>query len=263
MQSSEYFAPALILVAFSIYALHYLGLFRFIKMLFISDEKKWKLNTFYGSHFSYYNSLSAKDKERFVVRAHILLNKIHIEGRQGFKVDINEKLFVLAAYIQLTFGFKRFILPKFQRIIVYPDAYRNRSTGNMHYGEVNPHGVIVLSWKRLLKGHEITDDAINLGLHEMSHALMHTIIHSNDHEDGLDPFLRNIVRLSKSEMEKIKSQEHHLFRRYAGTNIYEFFAVAVENFFEIPKALSEELPILYKYLVLLLKQDPVNKIYRK
>ncbi|MBI9053227.1 MAG: zinc-dependent peptidase [Bacteroidales bacterium] len=227
-------------------------------MAFISREEKWKLNKFYGARFSYYNKLSDKDKERFIVRAHILMHKIRIEGRQGFKIDLNEKLFVLAAYIQLTFGFKKYFLPKFKRIFVYPDAYRNQSTGNMHYGEVNPRGVIVLSWKRLLKGNEIIDDGINLGLHEMAHALMHTIIHSNDHELGLDPFLRDIVRLSKHEMEKIKSEEHHLFRRYAGSNIYEFFAVAIENFFELPVELQKELPTLYTYLVRLLKQDPLK-----
>jgi len=258
MQLNEYFVPYLIITLFAIYTLYYLGLFEFIKVVFISSETKWKLNRFYGARFSYFNKLSVKDKERFVVRAHILMNKIKIEGRQGFNVDLNEKLFVLAAYIQLTFGFKKFFLPKFKRIIVYPDAYRNQSTGNMHYGEVNPRGIIVLSWKRLLKGHEITDDAVNLGLHEMAHALMHTIIHSNDHEDGLDPFLRDIVALSKNEMQKIKSEDHHLFRRYAGTNIYEFFAIAIENFFEVPQDLNRELPKLYKYLVRLLKQDPLK-----
>ena len=149
-------------------------------------------------------------------------------------------------------------MPKFKRIIVYPDAYKNPSTGNMHYGEVNPHGVIVLSWKRLLKGHEITDDAINLGLHEMAHALMHTIIYSDNHESGLDPYLRNIVRLSKEEMGKIKNGEHHIFRNYAATNIYEFFAVSVEYFFETPQLLKNELPQLYKHLIILLKQNPLK-----
>ena len=63
MRLEEYLIPILILVAFTIYALYYLGLFRFFKMVFISDEKKWKLNAFYGSHFSYYNKLSAKEKD--------------------------------------------------------------------------------------------------------------------------------------------------------------------------------------------------------
>ena len=133
----------------------------------------------------------------------------------------------------------------------------------MHFGEVNPKGIIVLSWKKFLKGYDIPDDKINLGLHEMAHALMHTIIHSYDHEDGLDNYLRKIVQLSRDEMEKIKSDEHPFFRPYAATNIFEFFAVAVEYFFEVPAELKEHLPKLYEYLTLLLKQDPANKIFRK
>lgn len=133
----------------------------------------------------------------------------------------------------------------------------------MHYGEVNPKGVIVLSWNRLVKGYAIPDDKINLGLHEMAHALMHTIIHSNNHDAGLDPYLKNIVRLSREEMGKIKSDKAHFFRKYAGTNIYEFFAIAVEYFFEVPEEFKKELPNLYQYLTLLLKQDPVKRVFRK
>ena len=262
MVPNEYIAPAVIIIIFSVFALQYLGVFRFLKIAFISDRKKLELTRFYEKQFDYYSKLRYADKEKFIRRAYILLHTIKIEGRKGFNLGQDEKLFVLAAYVQLTFGFKRFVLNMFKRIIVYPDAYENKSTGKMHFGEVNPKGVIVLSWLNLLKGHKITDDSINLGLHEMSHALMHTIIHSNDHEDGLDPFLRNIVRLSKEEMEKIKNGEHHIFRNYAASNIYEFFAIAVECFFETPHELRNELPKLYTYLTLLLKQDPLNNKYQ-
>lgn len=258
MVPNEYIAPVVVIIIFSVFALQYLGVFRLLKIAFISDRKKLELNRFYEKQFEYYSKLSYADKEKFIRRAYILLHTIKIEGRKGFKLGQDEKLFVLAAYVQLTFGFKRFVLNRFKRIIVYPDAYENKSTGKMHFGEVNPKGVIVLSWLNLLKGHKITDDSINLGLHEMSHALMHTIINSNDHEQGLDPIMRNIVRFSHSEMDKIKNNEKHIFREYAATNIYEFFAVAVEYFFENPQVLHNELPDLYQYIVQLLKQNPLN-----
>jgi len=66
------------------------------------------------------------------------------------------------------------------------------------------------------------------------------------------------VRLSKEEMGKIKNGEHHIFRNYAATNIYEFFAVSVEYFFETPQLLKNELPQLYKHLIILLKQNPLK-----
>jgi len=92
--------------------------------------------------------------------------------------------------------------------------------------------------------------------------MMHTVIYTNDHELGLNDYLRDIVRLSKIEIERIKHDNHHFFRSYAATNIYEFFAIAVEYFFEVPDELKNELPRLYDYMVKLLKQDPHRGIYR-
>jgi MtfA peptidase len=247
-----------ILVAFLLYTLKLFGIFSNWNLLFLSRDKKWKLNRFYGKHFHFYNELNVKDRERFIKRAFLLSGSINIVGRQDFKVTDDVRLFVVAAQVQLTFGFKRYFLPKFKTILIYPDAYKNKLTGNMHYGEVNPKGIIVLSWKRLVKGFEIPDDKINLGLHEMAHALMSTIIRSNDHENGLDPYLREIVKLSAKEREKIKNNDYHFFRKYAGSNIFEFFAVAVECFFEVPIEFKNELPTLYMHMVKLLKQDPTS-----
>ena len=263
MYSNDYFYPILVLVVFTLLMIRYLGIFKNLDIVFLSREKKRGLKIFFSKHFHFFNQLSEKERDRFIIRAYKLVKYFRIIGRQDFKVTYDIKLFVVAAQVQLTFGFDKYILPKFRTILIYPDAYKNKLTGNMHYGEVNPKGVIVLSWKRLLKGHKITDDAVNLGLHEMAHALMHTIIHSNNHENGLDSFLRNIVRLSRQEMEVIKSNDSHLFRKYAGTNIFEFFAIAVEYFFEVPEELKNELPNLYQYLTLLLKQDPVKRVFRK
>lgn len=255
MNSDFNFLSGSVLVIFLLYTFFKFEVHNKLDILFLSREKKWYLKNFFSKHFHYFNQLSEKDKQRFIIRAYKLSKLKNIVGRQDFNITEEVKLFVVAAQVQLTFGFKQYTLNKFHTILVYPDAYENKITGNMHYGEVNPKGLIVLSWKRLVKGFEIHDDKINLGLHEMAHALMHTIIYSNDHEFGLDPYLRDIVRLSQNEMEKIKSTDHHFFRKYAGTNIYEFFSIAVEYFFEVPIEFKEELPVLYQYMVKLLKQD--------
>lgn len=262
MQSGDQLYIVLIISFFVVFTLKHFGAFQNIDVLFLSKEKKWALNKFFSKHFHYFNQLTEDDRHRFITRAYKLAKNLKIIGRQDFEITNDVKLFVVAAQVQLTLGFNHYHLPKFHTILVYPDAYRNKLTGNKHYGEVNPRGIIVLSWKRLVKGHAIPNDKINLGLHEMAHALMHTIIHSNDHELGLDPVLRNIVKLSKEEMIKIKSSDHHFFRDYAGTNIFEFFAVAIEYFFEVPQELKKELPKLYEYLTNLLKQDPSINTYR-
>jgi len=259
---SDYLFPIVVLIGFIVYTIFHFKVIDLIRVATLSHEKKWKLKNFFGKNFHYFNQLSDAEKEIFIKRSYRLIYHINIIGRQGFNITEEIRFYVIAAYVQITFGFDYYELPKFRTILVYPDAYENKMTGKKHYGEVNAKGVIVVSWKRLVKGHKIADDAINLGLHEMAHALMNIIIVSNDHEPGLDPYLRNIVMLSKNEIERIKSEEHHLFRKYASANIYEFFAIAVENFFETPEKFQKEFPKLYQHLVLLLKQDPLIKKFR-
>lgn len=219
------------------------------------------LDQFYSKTFYYYSLLSEKEKKRFLLRTYVLSRRLRIKGCGGFEVTDPVRLFVAAAQTQLTFGFKRYFLPKFKTIFIYPEAFLNKLTGNMHHGEVNPRGLIVLSWRKFLNGYKDPHDRINLGLHEMAHALMLTIVRTDDHELGLDHYLLNVIRLSTTEMQKIKNKELHFFRKYAGTNMHEFFAVSIENFFEAPKELKLQLPSLYKHLVLLLKQDPANNIF--
>lgn len=67
-----------------------------------------------------------------------------------------------------------------------------------------------------------------------------------------------MAALTKADMQA--SAHEHFFRRYALTNEEEFFAVAVENFFERPVQFSAALPDLYVTLVTLFKQDPI-KLY--
>lgn len=236
--------------------------FKNVRSLFLSKTKQGELDKFFSKYFHYYNQLSKKHRTKFIFRANDLAHNIRIIGKQNFEITEEVRLFVVAAQVQLTFGFRNYTFPMFRTIIIYPDSYQNPMTGNMHDGEVNPRGIIVLSWKKLVKGHIIPDDKLNLGLHELAHALMHTIKHSQNHELGLDLFLDKVIKLSREEIKKIKSSGHHFFRDYAGANIYEFFAVAIEYFFEVPNELKKELPLLYGYISKLLKQNPADKIFR-
>lgn len=233
----------------------------FSKPVYVSKKHLAILDKFYSRSFLYYQQLPPKLKSRFLVRAFDLSRKLHIVGRGGFKVSLGAKLFVAAAQTQLTFGFRRYFLYKYRSVFIYPDAFLNKETGNMHYGEVNPKGLIVLSWKNFIKGYKNPHDRLNLGLHELAHALMLTIIHTDAHDAGLDHFLMKIIKLSNQEISKIKNGEAHLFRKYAGTNSFEFFAITIENFFEAPLELKKQLPKLYSYTSTLLKQDPANGIY--
>lgn len=208
----------------------------------------------------YYNQLDHRLQTRFRDRVRAVVEDKEFIGR-GIEVTGSMRHMIAASIVQLTFGLPAVTLAHFSRIIVYPDRYRSRISKQDHVGEVNPGlRTIVISWKRFCEDNHIADDARNLGLHEMAHALWF------EHRAGENGYVRLDKRLmarwrelAQVEATRIHDDRSSLFREYAGTNQEEFFAVAVEYFFEQPLAFRDALPDLYALLCGLLKQDPAEK----
>ncbi|MBP6310813.1 MAG: zinc-dependent peptidase [Flavobacteriales bacterium] len=181
------------------------------------------------------------------------------EGR-GIELTREMKLHIASVAVQIGFGLGRLLFIHFERVVVYSDEYRNRITGKNHLGEVAPGArQIVLSWKHFIQGEADAFDGSNLGLHEMAHALWLENKIDNAESDFLEPTkLARWKELALIEADLINKGSSSLFRKYAASNQAEFFAVAVENFFERPKAFKQELPEIYITLASLLKQDPAN-----
>ena len=60
-------------------------------------------------------------------------------------------------------------------------------------------------------------------------------------------------------LNKIQNGDNVLLRDYGGTNLIELFSVCLESFFENSYSFCDKEPELYNSLVLLLKQNPLNK----
>ena len=212
-------------------------------------------------HSAYYRDLDATDQKKFIGRVAQFISLKSFIPRMFKVVTPEMKVLISAAAVQLTFGLPEVCLRHFRRIIIYPDAYYSTVTKQMHKGEVNPKaGAIVLSWKSFLSGYANPDDSYNLGLHEMAHALeLENLIKNEEYaffpKEAWSDFQREAEKVSS----RIRSGQHEFFRTYASTNEQEFFAVAVENFFERAEAFWREFPQLYSILVLLLNQDPLKK----
>ena len=77
----------------------------------------------------------------------------------------------------------------------------------------------------------------------------------------VDPeWVAHFESYAEKEIANLNASEKHFFRRYAFDNLEEFFAVAVENFFERTQQFHTEQPELYRILANLFKQDPI-KLY--
>ena len=107
-----------------------------------------------------------------------------------------------------------------------------------------------------MHGYRAHDDGRNLGLHEMAHALrLENSIYNNEYDFINKKELKKFDHLANHEVGKIMAGSSSFFRSYAASNKHEFFAVAVENYFQRPIAFKAYNSTLYYCLASLLKQD--------
>ncbi len=210
----------------------------------------------------FYAGLSAAGRARFDQRVVELVYEKDWIGRD-LTVTREMKVRIAGAIAQVTFGFADLLLLHFRKVVVYPDAYRNPRTGRMHIGEVAPGaGLLVFSWKHFTEGYEHPSDARNVAVHEVAHALWFENTIPNAEDDFLDrQALKRWQELATAEMARIKAGQGALFRAYAATNQAEFFAVAVEYFFEQTLLFRQRSPELYATLCVLLRQDPARALH--
>ena len=211
-------------------------------------------------YFEFYIGLSESERSHFERRVQNFMRMKQFIPRNMKEVTFEMKVLISACAIQLTFGLPKVYLRHFKKILVYPDNYYSTINQKYHKGEVNPrYGIIVLSWKAFIHGY-YEKEGINLGLHEMAHALHLENVILNTEIDFLDKTaLKEWRNLAIEQIEKIQSGENTFFRKYGAADEHELFAVAVENFFERPIEFNEALPKVYGILSRLLNQDLLNR----
>lgn len=210
-------------------------------------------------YFRYYQMLSPPNKGKFERKVCNFLYSKRFIPRNIDEVTIEAKILIAASAVQLTFGLPGIYLQHFDKILVYPNEYYSSITQRYHKGEVNPRfGIVVLSWKNFVEGYASDADSVNLGLHEMAHALrLENIIRNSEYQFFDEGLVQKFDELARNICRNL-SDYGNFFRHYACANEHEFFSVAIENFFERPQAFKKQLPELYVVLTRLLAQDPLK-----
>jgi len=205
----------------------------------------------------YYNRLNPELQEVFRTRVMITLKFLTFKPVHFDVVTEEMKVVIASALIQITFGLDKYILRRFKTILVVPNTYSFREFRALLGHVDHVENLIAMSWPSVKEGFIIPDDANNVALHELAHALQaedeerlffadffDTIVVNKWHEEGI------------TELWKIRKHKHNYLRDYAGKNMLELFAVSMECFFEQPEAFQNHVPGLYLIMTKLLKQDP-------
>ena len=204
----------------------------------------------------YYRQLPKKKQKVFTTRMLKFIKDKEFIAKGSLILSDDMKILAAESAIKLTFGLRNYMFNKFEKIFFFKSKFYSDFSKSINIGETNPRGAIVFSWKDLLAGDINETDNINLGLHEFAHAYM------VDNKVNEDQYFEVQCERFDKFYNDTKSIEfiisHDLFRKYAFSNKMEFFAVAIEHFFETPEKMKEEITELYQILSKMLNQDPTE-----
>ena len=210
-----------------------------------------------SNNFSFYNNLSIIDKRYFEHRVLKFIKSHNFFGRRGLVVTKKMEILIASTAVMLTFGMRRYQFSQFDNIVIYPKDYWSKITKRRHFGETNPRfRTIVFSWDNFLEGVEIEDNNLNLGLHELTHAMHFSFLRENSFTAML--FLEHFnILLEKMKDVKLQRKiiDSGYLRTYGFKNKYEFLSVLVEHFFETPHEFNQKLPEVYDVVRLMLNLD--------
>lgn len=244
----------LMVVFFGFYLIEIIYQRKYKKPLFVFAQlftKKVSLHhqSILVEHFSFYRRLKPKYKRFFDHRVRRFIEKTQFESL-SLLIDEEMKVLIAATHVKLTFGLRDYMNPLIKTIYIHPDIYFSEETQQYHKGEFNPKlKAIVLSWKHFYEGIAITNDKLNLGLHEFTHAL-HIKSMQNDKTSHVlfKEELESMYRAMENTELKAKLLDSGIIRDYAFTDQYEFVAVLLEHFFESPEELKTYFPGVYTKL---------------
>ncbi|MEI7597139.1 MAG: zinc-dependent peptidase [Bacteroidota bacterium] len=254
-----FFAIAILIYVIFIVNKHYIT----NRLKLIANKKEIlsyfdRYDSLLSEKMSFYRNLSLAGRQHFMQRVFFFRKSKGFLGREGLVVTDEMKILISATAVQITFGMKEYLLNFLEVIVVYPDIYISKLLKAELRGGMTTSGVMTLSWKYFEEGFKDSSDNLNLALHEFAHALELNSELGDISDDDFSSYLSIWHTKVASEFIKLRDGEEHYLRSYAGTNFKEFFAVCVENFFENPAVLKQELPSLYKQISILLNLDLLN-----
>lgn len=222
--------------------------------------KQSKYDALFSQYNPYYCGLTPELKELFLWRTIRFMQEKEFRFHQLPEED-HIKALISGAAVQMTLGLKNFLLDYYPVIHVIKKEYVLHADKETYYGHVSRNGIYI-SWCHFVEGYEDYADSINVGLHEMAHAVSFDIFlgQMDNHDYAFRSRLEDFAAQGRPVFRAMRESSSHVLDDYGATNFDEFWAVCVETFFENPEEFSRTMPDLYLSIVDLLNQDPLKPL---
>jgi MtfA peptidase len=212
------------------------------------------------NHVPLYRQLDGISKARFERDVKFVLAEWSFEGVGEVQVTPELRLSVAAGAALLLHGRPNWELPP-RTVLFYPEQFDDAYEGGEYAefdGMAHAQGPVILAVEAVHAGWRNSGDGSNVVLHELAHLFDFADTFADGIPSLLDPASADAWgQLARREMRRALVGRS-LLRRYAATNTAEFFAVAVENFFERPGHLQREHPALFEAMVALFNINPAG-----
>jgi hypothetical protein len=207
------------------------------------------------AHVPLYNRLSPEGRRRFDRDIRFVLDEYTFEGVKGVEVTDALRLSVAAGAALLLHGRPSWELPGSRSVLFYPDRF-NDDYYDSGYGMAHQQGPIILTAPAVEASWAHPDDGDNVVLHELAHLFDF----DSEGPDGVPSLVAPATAASwqalvRQEMRRVQNGRS-ILRPYAAEAPSEFFAVAVEAFYEQPHRMADDHADLYEALVAVFQFDP-------
>ncbi len=202
----------------------------------------------------------------------LFLDQVDFIGCNDLEVTDRMRLSIAAQACLLTVNTDQWY-DTLRTILVYPGAFKSRQARYQGYvvteeesvrlGESWVRGPVILSWPHSEQGARNDEDGHNVVLHEFAHQFDNL----SGHTDGAPlmskgqsfaEWSRVFLKAYETHLEAVQKGHKTVLDAYGATAHEEFFAVAVEVFFEKPIRLKREEPEVYAQISELFRLDPAS-----
>ena len=214
--------------------------------------------------------LPAELRSKLEAKINLFLDQIEFIGCNDLEVTDEMRLSIAAQACLLVVNSDTWY-DHLRTILIYPGAFKSRQARHNGYvvtervtvrtGESWARGPVILSWAHARQGAANDHDGHNVVFHEFAHQ----IDDLSGHTDGV-PNLgkdQSFAGWAKAFIEAYERHVQHVRRgqrtvvdAYGAEGPEEFFAVAVEAFFERPVELMRTEPAVYEQLSKLFRLEP-------
>ena len=205
-------------------------------------------------------------------RVHRFLDQVDFQGCDGLEVTDEMRLSIAAQASLLLVNSDQWY-DGLTTVMIYPRAFKSVQQQRSGYvvtereiirsGESWLHGPVILSWAHSQQGAPDDRDGHNVVFHEFAHQI-DALTGATNGVPVLGPgqsfaeWERAFLTAYSAHVDRLGKGRKTVLDAYGAQNHEEFFAVAVEMFFEKPGPLKRDVPQVYAQLCKLFRLDPAE-----